>query len=90
MLFGDREMMTDLLMGTKYISGNYHRAVLESANDRIRNTLIQLNNEEINLQKQIFNLMHDRNWYEVRPANASAWQNSSGMGAAAMQPQMQY
>ncbi|AGL00781.1 spore coat protein [Desulfoscipio gibsoniae] len=86
MQFGDKEIMTDLLMGTKYISANYHRAVLESANDRIRNTLIQLNNEEINLQKQIFNIMHDRYWYEVRPANASAsaWQGRPGVGTAAM------
>lgn len=92
MQFGDREIMTDLLMDTKYISANYHRAVLESANDRIRDTLIQLNNEEINLQKQIFNLMHDRNWYEVRPANASAtvWQAGQGKGADATHYQMPY
>jgi len=71
MQFGDREIMSDLLMDTKYISANYHRAVLESTNDKIRDTLIQLNNEEINLQKQIFNLMLDRNWYETRRANTS-------------------
>lgn len=82
MQFGDREIMTDLLLGTKHISANYHRAVLESANDRIRNTMIQLNNDEINMQKQLFDLMHDRNWYEVRPANTQslAWQTGQGMG----------
>ncbi|SFQ99218.1 spore coat protein [Desulfoscipio geothermicus] len=90
MQFGDKDIMTDLLMGTKYISGSYHKAVLESANDRIRNTLIQLNNDEINLQKQIFNLMHDRNWYEVRPANTAGWQARPGMGAMGMQQQMPY
>lgn len=94
MQFGDREIIADVLMDTKYVSANYHRAVLESANDRIRDTLIQLNNEEINLQKQIFNLMHDRNWYEVRPANASAvsWQVQPGQGRCpeAMHYQMPY
>jgi spore coat protein CotF len=90
MQFGDKDIMTDLLTGTKCISSNYHKAVLESANDRVRNTLIQLNNDEINLQKQIFNLMHDRNWYEVRPANAAGWQAGPGIGAMGMQQQMPY
>jgi len=84
--FTDKDIMTDLLLGTKFISTQYHMAVLESANDRVRNTLIQLNNDEINLQKQMFNLMHDRNWYQVRPAGSSAaWQTgtTAGMGAGA-------
>lgn len=86
MQFGDKDIMTDLLWGTKFISSQYHMAVLESANDRVRNTLIQLNNDEINLHKQMFNLMHDRNWYIVRPAEAgAAWQTgaAAGMGAGA-------
>ena len=90
MQLSDKDIMTDLLLGTKFISTQYHMAVLESANDRVRNTLIQLNNDEINLQKQMFNLMHDRNWYQVRPAgNSAAWQTgttagtTAGMGAGA-------
>ena len=86
MQFSDKDSMTDLLLGTKFISTQYHMAVLESANDRVRNTLIQLNNDEINLQKQMFNLMHDRNWYQVRPASTSAgvaWQTGTAAGTTA-------
>lgn len=72
MQFNDRDMLTDLLLGTKLISTTYHQGVLEAANDRIRNTFIQLNNEEINFQKQIFDIMHDRNWYQVEPARMNA------------------
>ncbi|KAF1084124.1 Coat F domain protein [Sporotomaculum syntrophicum] len=93
MQFSDREIMADVFVNTKYVSANYHRAVLESANDRVRDTLIQLNNEEINLQKQIINLMHDRNWCEVRPANSSSglWQaKGQGRGPDAMHYQMPY
>lgn len=90
MQFGDKDILTDLLIGTKYISSSYHKAVLESANDRVRNTLIQLNNDEINLQKQIFNLMHDRNWYEVRPADKSQYQDKTEMGTMGMQHQLNY
>ncbi|MCG8402855.1 MAG: spore coat protein [Firmicutes bacterium] len=89
MQFSDKDIMFDLLLGTKFISSQYHTAVLESANDRIRNTLIQLNNDEINLQKQMFNLMHDRNWYPVRPAGVAAVA-SAGTGAVGMQQQMPY
>lgn len=106
MQFSDKDIMTDLLLGTKFMSSQYHMAVLEAANDRIRNTLIQLNNDEINLQKQMFNLMHDRNWYEVRPASTSAFQagtatrvtenlgtgagTGAGTGTMGIQQQMPY
>lgn len=67
MQFSDRDILTDMLIGTKTISTGYHTAVLEAANDRIRNTLIQINNEELNTQKQIFDLMHSRGWYPLDP-----------------------
>ncbi|MEW5899709.1 MAG: spore coat protein [Bacillota bacterium] len=67
MEFTDRDILTDLLIGTKMLSTGYHTAVLEAANDRVRNTLIQINNEELNTQKQIFDLMHARGWYPLDP-----------------------
>ncbi|MCL6449361.1 MAG: spore coat protein [Armatimonadetes bacterium] len=67
MEFSDRDILTDLLIGTKMLSTGYHTAVLEAANDRVRNTLIQINNEELNTQKQIFDLMHARGWYPLDP-----------------------
>ncbi|MEW5953335.1 MAG: spore coat protein [Bacillota bacterium] len=71
MQINDRDIMLDLLTSTKYISTGYHTAVLEAANDRVRNTLIQLNNEEMNFQKQLFDIMHDRGWYQVEAARTS-------------------
>lgn len=67
MEFSDRDIMTDMLIGTKTISTGYHTAVLEAANDRVRNTLIQINNEELTTQKQMFDLMHSRGWYPLDP-----------------------
>ena len=72
MQLSDKDMLTDLLLGTKSISTAYHHGVLEAANNRTRNTFIQLNNEELNFQKQIFDIMHDRNWYQVEPARMTA------------------
>ncbi len=65
--FTDRDILTDILTCAKTISSGYHTAVLESANDRVRSTLIQINNEELNAQKQIFDLMHSRGWYPLDP-----------------------
>ncbi|MCS5695673.1 spore coat protein [Desulfofundulus thermocisternus] len=65
--FSDRDILADMLTGTKMISTGYHMAVLEAANDRVRNTLIHINNEEMNTQKQIFDLMHSRGWYPLDP-----------------------
>ncbi len=67
MEFSDKDILTDLLIGTKMLSLGYHTAVLEAANDRVRNTLIQVNNEELSTQKQIFDLMHSRGWYPLDP-----------------------
>ncbi|WP_066634501.1 spore coat protein [Desulfolucanica intricata] len=71
MFLSDKDIMTDLLNSTKMMSSNYHKAVLESANDRIRNTLIQINNEELDMQKRIFDMMHDKGYYPVEPARTS-------------------
>ncbi|MGB9802478.1 MAG: spore coat protein [Desulfofundulus sp.] len=67
MQFTDRDILADMLIGAKMISTGYHTAVLEAANDRVRNTLIQINNEEMSTQKQIFDLMHSRGWYPLDP-----------------------
>jgi len=72
MEFSDKDILTDLLIGTKGLSLGYHTAVLEAANDRVRNTLIQINNEELNAQKQIFDLMYARGWYQPEPAYSGA------------------
>ena len=87
MQFNDQDILTDLLLNIKAISVDYHNAVLESANDNVRNTLIQLNNEEINLQRQVFNLMRDRNWYQINAAETS---NQSKINAEVDQHQLPY
>jgi len=84
MEFSDKDILTDLLIGTKGLSLAYHTAVLEAANDRVRNTLIQINNEELNAQKQIFDLMCARGWYQPEPAYSGAM---AGSEVAGMHPE---
>lgn len=68
MYLEDRDILTDLLIDVKTLSNNYHSAVLEAANDRVRNALIQINNDKLHTHKQIFDLMHSRGWYPLDPA----------------------
>lgn len=84
MEFTDKDILTDLLIGTKGLSMGYHTAVLEAANDRVRNTLIQINNEELNAQKQIFDLMYARGWYQLEPAYSDVM---AGSGAPGIHPE---
>lgn len=88
MQFNDKDMVLDLLFGTKYVSTAYHHGVLEAANDRVRNTFIQLNNEELALQKQLFNLAHERGWYQVEQARSTTTQMPATTGMAGTGQQM--
>jgi hypothetical protein len=80
MEFSDKDILTDLLLGIKMISTGYHTAVLEAANDRVRNALIQVNNEELSTQKQIFDLMHARGWYPLDPVYTGAPMGAEATG----------
>ena len=69
MFLNEKDIMTDLLKDAKVLSTGYHTTILESANDRIRNTLIQINNEQLDIQKRIFDVMQDKGYYQVEPAH---------------------
>lgn len=68
MQLNEKDILTDLLKDTKSISGTYHQGVLESATDRIRNTFISLNNDQLNFQKQLFSIMNNKGYYQNEPA----------------------
>jgi spore coat protein CotF len=81
MRLDDKDIMTDCLNSAKFVSTNYHKAILEASNDNIRNTFFRMHNGTLAMQKTLFDLMHQRGWYQVEPA--------TGVGAQ-MQPQMQH
>lgn len=64
----DRDMMGDLLATLKSMSSAYHQAILESADNAVRQTMENLHDDQINLAKNIFDVMHARGWYKVEPA----------------------
>jgi len=59
----DRDMLNDLLMTEKYISGTYDTAIMECANQTIRDALSHIQKEEQQHAKMLFDAMNQRGWY---------------------------
>lgn len=72
----DRDIVTDCLEGTKHASSTFHRTVIEASNDNIRNACFRMHNDILMMNKTLFDLMHQRGWYQVEPA-------TTGMGMRA-------
>ena len=60
----DKDILTDMLMTEKYVSGTYETAIQESANEAVRNALRQIQDEEQQHAKMIFDAMNQRGWYK--------------------------
>lgn len=65
----DRDMIGDLLSTIKSMSSTYHQAVLESANNEVRQTMATLHDDQVNYAKTLFDAMQARGWYKVEPAH---------------------
>ncbi|HHY94469.1 MAG TPA: spore coat protein [Firmicutes bacterium] len=65
----DKDMLGDLLSSIKHMSTTYHAAVLESADNHVRQTFESLHDDQINQAKGLFDAMHTRGWYKVEPAH---------------------
>lgn len=61
--FGDKEILADALTAEKAITGVYNTFTNECACPNLRNTMLQLLNEEHNLQAEVFTEMHSRGFY---------------------------
>ena len=59
----DKDILNDMLMTEKYVSGTYETAIHESANEAVRNALRQIQDEEQQHAKMIFDAMNQRGWY---------------------------
>lgn len=65
----DKEMLTHMLMTEKFVSNSYDLAVMESACQNVRQTLQQIQKDEQEHAKRIFDAMNQRGWYNIKPAS---------------------
>jgi len=60
----DKDILTDMLMTEKYVSSSYETAIMECANENVRNALRHIQDEEQQHAKSIFDAMAQRGWYK--------------------------
>lgn len=61
--FGDKEMLTDALSAQKAETAHYNLFANECVHKELRDTYMNILNEEHDLQFQVFNIMHERGLY---------------------------
>jgi len=60
----DKDILNDMLMTMKYLSNVYETAIMESSNEAVRNALRQIQYEEQQNAKMIFDFMLQKGWYK--------------------------
>jgi len=64
----DKDIISDVLIGCKTVSDGYHIAMLESANESVRQVFKQCHDDQVNQTKQVFDAMNSRGWYKAEQA----------------------
>ena len=67
-LFGDREMMEDVLSSQKFVTEGYNTFANECALPAVMSELMNILNEEHQIQHEVFDEMVKRGWYQTEPA----------------------
>lgn len=64
----DRDILNDMLMTEKYVSGSYEHSLLEASTPEVRDAFRHIQQEEQDHARQIYEAMFARGWYPVEPA----------------------
>lgn len=63
----EKDMVSDVLAGTKASIDSYTKAITECANQQLRGTLQQLRNEAEQFQYQLFQIAEQKGYYTPAP-----------------------
>lgn len=72
----DKDLLQDLLVTEKYITSAYDNFANESANPSLRQSVLNILNDEHNIQSDLWNTMNQRGWYQVQPAQPQQIQSA--------------
>ncbi len=65
----DKEIMTDMLTSQKSITEHYNHYANECASVDLRNSFLDILQEEHQIQNDVFKDMDKRGWYSTQPAD---------------------
>ena len=66
----DQEMMTDLLLTEKKMSGNYNVFASECVNTQLRDAFVNMITQGHKTQTELFKTAQQKGWYQVEQAPA--------------------
>lgn len=69
MQFSDRDALQLALNESKHLAGSLNTYILESTNDQLRRDYMTVLGDIYNQQKQVFDAMQQKGYYNVKNAN---------------------
>ena len=64
----DKDLAAAVLSDLKLTCSCINQKILETANEQLRQSYLNILNETYNEHKQVFDMMHQRGWYKTIPA----------------------
>lgn len=61
----EKDIVGDILTGTKYMAQGYMVAILESQDQNLRQTFKEFHDQYVNDHERIFQIMQKNGWYKV-------------------------
>ncbi len=67
-VFTEKEILGDALATQKMTTANFNTSANECVNEDVRQTMMNILNEEHTLQQEVFNMMHAKGYYPTPAA----------------------
>lgn len=74
--YTDKEVLADGLSAQKATTSLFNMSANECVHDDVRNTLLRILEEEHKMQVEVFNLMHQRGFYQTPAAEEKKVENA--------------
>ena len=69
-IYTDKEILADALTAEKTATNNYNTFANECVHDSVRDAILHCLEQEHSIQKEVFDMMHQRGFYQTPAAEA--------------------
>ena len=80
--FTDKEILGDGLSTQKATTDKFNTSANECVHSGLRNTVLEILDQEHSIQYEVFNMMHQRGYYQTPAADAQKMQEAKQKYAA--------
>ena len=67
----EKDMVLDILSGTKASLGNYAKVIVETADQNLRQTFQQMRDSDEKFQYDLYKIAEQKGYYPVSPASST-------------------